>query len=176
MHPCPDQGWAELLFPSSHLCSRLNSFLWMPLLKVHPQKLVNHLQIWRKLNLWHRQNILNTIAEVSPEDYLWTPGRSFGALDLPSLCVWQLACLAARQSLYSLSDTPDYLVPKQMTDGLNCKVIVFKGFLFFIFTIEFLISTVALGEIKSIYAKVQPGNTRQLVIRCSPISESLKLY
>lgn len=117
---------------------------------------------------------MNTVAEVSPEDHLWTPGRSFGArdLDLPSLCL----CLAARQSLSSLSDTPDYLVPKQMTDGLNCKVIVFKGFLFFIFTIEFLISTVALGEIKSIYAKFQPGNTRQLVIRCSPISESLELY
>lgn len=40
-----------------------------------------------EVKLGHRQNILNTTAEVSPEDHLWTPGGSFGAQDrdLPSL-------------------------------------------------------------------------------------------
>ena len=42
------------------------------------------------------------------------------------------------------------------------------------FTIWFSISTVSLGEIKSNYAKVQPGNTWQLLIRCSP-SKDLNL-
>lgn len=90
MHPCPDQGWAV-----PHLCSRTLNHCWMFTLR-----LMNHLQIWRKLNLWHRQNTLKTIVEVSPEYHLWTPGRSFGAwdLDLPSIWVWQPAYLVAMQT------------------------------------------------------------------------------
>ena len=57
---------------------------------------------------------------------------------------------------------------------LMTRWIELQGDHFCHFTIWFSISTFSLGEIKSNYAKVQPGNTWQLLIRCNP-SKDLNL-
>ena len=138
-------------------------------------------------------------SACNAEDWGWSLGQEDplekGIATLSSILAWRIPRTEEPDRLQSIqSQEVDLTERISLTHSLypltvltHCTILLIilslklmtrwielQGDHFYHLTIWFSISTISLGEIKSNYAKVQPGNTWQLFIRCSP-SKDLNL-